>query len=65
MVAPGGEHLAHLLAWRIQQERTVFDLFAMPFYHPGVEETVRKALKDLADKVQGAGERPLVGFETT
>lgn len=43
----------------------MFDLFAMPFYHPGVEETVRKALKDLADKVQGAGERPLVGFETT
>lgn len=65
MVAPGGEHLAHLLAWSIQQERTVFDLLAMPFYHPAVEEGVRKALKDLADKVQGAGERPLVGFETT
>jgi dihydrolipoamide dehydrogenase len=65
MVAPGGEHLAHLLAWSIQQERTVFDLLAMPFYHPAVEESVRKALKDLADKVQGAGERPLVGFETT
>ena len=64
MVAPGGEHLAHLLAWSVQQELTVFDLLAMPFYHPAVEETLHKALEDLASEVQGGGERPLVGFET-
>jgi dihydrolipoamide dehydrogenase len=64
MVAPGGEHLAHLLAWSIQQELTVFDLLAMPFYHPTVEETLYKALEDLASQVQGGGERSLVGFET-
>jgi dihydrolipoamide dehydrogenase len=64
MVAPGGEHLAHLLAWSVQQELTVFDLLAMPFYHPSVEETLHKALKELADKVQGGDKRPLIGFET-
>jgi dihydrolipoamide dehydrogenase len=64
MVAPGGEHLAHLLAWSIQQELTVFDLLAMPFYHPALEETLHKALEDLASEAQEGGERPLVGFET-
>jgi dihydrolipoamide dehydrogenase len=64
MVAPGGEHLAHLLAWSIQQELTVFDLLAMPFYHPAVEEYLHSALEDLADKVQGDGRQLLVGFET-
>jgi dihydrolipoamide dehydrogenase len=63
MVAPGGEHLAHLLAWSIQQELTVFDLLAMPFYHPAVEETLYAALKDVAEKVQGADKGPLIGFE--
>jgi dihydrolipoamide dehydrogenase len=62
MAAPAGEYLAHLLAWGIQQELTVFDLLAMPFYHPTVEETLRAALMDLADAV--AHEKPqLVGFE--
>jgi dihydrolipoamide dehydrogenase len=62
MVAPGGEHLAHLLAWSIQQELTVFDLLAMPFYHPAVEETLSTALNHLASRVQTDGERPLMGF---
>jgi len=37
MVAPGGEHLAHLLAWSIQQNLTVSDLLALPYYHPSIE----------------------------
>jgi dihydrolipoamide dehydrogenase len=64
MVAPGGEHLAHLLAWSIQQELTVFDLLAMPFYHPAVEETLYTALKDLASQVQRDGDGAPMGFET-
>ncbi len=48
MVAPAGEHLAHLLAWCIQQQLTVRDLLAMPFYHPVIEEGVRAALERLA-----------------
>jgi len=63
MAAPGGEHLAHLLAWSIQQKLTAFDLLAMPYYHPSIEETLRSALDDLAGNVD-AGRRVLPGFET-
>ena len=62
MVAPQGEHLAHLLAWSIQQAMTVYDLLAMPFYHPTVEETLRAALSDLLDQVD-AVQSPIAGFE--
>jgi dihydrolipoamide dehydrogenase len=47
-----GEHLAHLMAWCIQQELTVFDLLRMPFYHPVIEEALQAALRDLASKVE-------------
>jgi dihydrolipoamide dehydrogenase len=62
MVAPQGEHLAHLLAWGIQQNLTVSDLLAMPFYHPTVEETLKSALLDLIDKLDG-DRSSLPGFE--
>jgi dihydrolipoamide dehydrogenase len=62
MVAPGGEHLVHLLAWSIQQELTVFDLLTMPFYHPTIEETLHAALLDLAGAVEHKEPR-LLGFE--
>lgn len=45
MIAPSGEHLAHLLAWAVQQNMTVFDALQMPFYHPVVEEGMRTALR--------------------
>lgn len=51
MVAPRGEHLAHLLAWAVQQHMTVFDLLRMPFYHPVIEEGLQNALYDLAGKI--------------
>ena len=63
MVEPGGEHLAHLLAWSIQQELTVFDLLSMPYYHPVLEETLEEALSNLAGKVEG-DRQPLLGFKT-
>ena len=44
MAAPDGEHLAHLLAWAIQQQLKVDDLLQMPFYHPVIEEGLRSAL---------------------
>ena len=47
-----GENLAHLLAWCIQQQLTVFDLLKMPFYHPVIEEALQAALRDLASKVE-------------
>ena len=48
MVAPGGEHLAHLLAWAVQAGMDVDTALAMPFYHPVIEEGLRTALRDLS-----------------
>ena len=62
MVAPGGEHLAHLLAWSIQAERTVFDLLESPFYHPTLEETLEGALKSMAKDIRHLGNSPMPGF---
>ncbi len=52
MIAPEGEHLAHLLALAIQQNLTVFDLLKMPFYHPVIEEALQAALYDLTKQVE-------------
>ena len=54
MIAPRGEHLANELAWAIEKNLTVWDLLAMPFYHPVVEEGMQNALYDLAARVGGA-----------
>lgn len=51
-VAPDGEHLAHLLAWAVQKKLSVHDMLQLPFYHPVVEEGMRTALRDLAQKVR-------------
>ncbi|MBV2235658.1 MAG: dihydrolipoyl dehydrogenase [Sterolibacterium sp.] len=47
IVAPDGEHLAHLLAWAIQQGLTVDEVLQLPVYHPVVEEGLRSALQAL------------------
>ena len=54
MLAPAGEHLAHLLAWALQNKMTVAQLLEMPFYHPVIEEGLRTALHDLQVKLQAA-----------
>lgn len=54
MVGPRMEHIAHLLAWAVQQRMTVDQALAMPFYHPVVEEGVRTALKDLERRLRFA-----------
>ncbi len=53
MVAPAGEHLAHLMAWALQQKLTVFEMLRMPFYHPTIEEGLRSALRDAVTKLGG------------
>lgn len=47
MIAPAGEHLAHLLAWAVQQQMTVQAMLDCPYYHPVIEEGVRTALRVL------------------
>ena len=53
-IGPRAEHLAHLLAWSIQQALTVHDMLAMPFYHPVIEEGLRTALRDAAAQLTHA-----------
>lgn len=52
LMAPDGEHLAHLLAWGITMKLTVFEMLKMPFYHPVIEEGLRTALRDAAGKIE-------------
>lgn len=47
MIAPRAEHLAHLLAWSVQQDLRVPDMLEMPYYHPVIEEGLRTALRVL------------------
>lgn len=54
MLAPGAEHLAHLLAWALQNEMTVAKMLEMPLYHPVIEEGLRTALRDLSVKLHAA-----------
>ena len=55
MLAPAAEHLAHLLAWALQNKMTVAQMLEMPFYHPVIEEGLRTGLHDLDVKVRAAG----------
>lgn len=52
MVGPSAEHIAHLLAWSVQQEMTVDQMLQMPFYHPVIEEGLRTALRDTVAKLE-------------
>lgn len=54
MAGPAMEHIAHLLAWCVQQKLTVDQMLAMPFYHPVVEEGLRTALQHLAAELSVA-----------
>jgi dihydrolipoamide dehydrogenase len=64
MVGPGTEHLAHMLAWSVQAKHTVHDMLQFPYYHPTIQETLRAALNDLAEKISRRDNDPLVGFKT-
>ena len=52
MLAPGAEHLAHLLSWALQNKMTVAQVLEMPFYHPVIEEGLRTALRHLDVKLR-------------
>ncbi len=52
MIAPDGEHLAHLLAWAVHARMTVQQMLDAPFYHPVVEEGVRTALRHLQRRLR-------------
>ena len=56
MFGPAAEHMAHLLAWSVQQRLSVPQALAMPFYHPVLEEGLRTALRDLAAQLRVHGQ---------
>jgi len=59
MIGPHHEHVAHLLAWCIQQRMNVGDIIQMPFYHPVIEEGLRTGLRNLNAAMGMAPQPPL------
>lgn len=55
LLGPRMEHMAHMLAWVMQQNIRVPDLLALPFYHPVLEEGLRTGLRNLADNLRVSG----------
>ena len=51
-IGPQAEHIAHLLAWAVQNKMTVPQMLNMPYYHPVIEEGLRTALRDLNAKLK-------------
>ncbi len=52
IAAPHGEHLAHHLAWAMEQELTVHDMLKLPFYHPTLEEGLYTLLLKCSKKLE-------------
>jgi dihydrolipoamide dehydrogenase len=53
MIGARCEHLAHLLAWAVEQGMTVRDALCMPYYHPVFEEAIQDALYELDRRLDG------------
>ncbi|MFC3284507.1 dihydrolipoyl dehydrogenase [Litchfieldella rifensis] len=51
LFGPRIEHMAHLLAWSLEQNMGVSRMLEMPFYHPVLEEGLRSGLRDLNTKL--------------
>lgn len=64
MAVPHGEHLGHLLAWAIQEKRTVHQLLRLPFYHPVLEEGLQSALYAAHDQCGGGEEDGLAELQS-
>lgn len=47
LIAPHAEHMAHLLAWCIELNLGVEDILKLPFYHPVLEEGVKRGFAAL------------------
>ena len=52
IIAPAAEHIAHLLAWALQNKMYISQMLEMPFYHPVLEEGLKTALLDADSKLQ-------------
>jgi dihydrolipoamide dehydrogenase len=60
LIGPGVEHMAHLLAWAVEQRLTAQRALELPIYHPVLEEGLRTAIAALAHALSLAREpKPL------
>lgn len=55
VIGPEAEHLAHILAFAIQDGQTAESLHGKPFYHPTLEEGLKTALADIMERQRRAG----------
>jgi dihydrolipoamide dehydrogenase len=55
LMAPAGEHMAHLLSWAIGTGMTAAQALAMPFYHPVPEEALMSALEQIVEQTDTPG----------
>lgn len=53
LMAPEGEHLAHLLVLAVERGMTVHELAHMTTYHPGLEEGMKDAFRQACDQAEG------------
>ena len=51
MIGPNAENIAHSFAWIIELGVTLEQVLEFPFYHPVVEEGVRTAFRNAAEKI--------------
>ncbi|TDX97913.1 dihydrolipoyl dehydrogenase [Thiohalophilus thiocyanatoxydans] len=58
MAIPGAEHIAHELAWLIQQNLDVDTALQLPYYHPVLEEGLRSALQGIRRQLEASRQRP-------
>jgi len=58
MAIPGAEHIAHELAWLIQQKMDVETALQLPYYHPVLEEGLRSALQGIRRQLRASRQRP-------
>jgi dihydrolipoamide dehydrogenase len=56
LIGPGVEHMAHLLAWAVEQRVTAQRALELPIYHPVLEEGLRTAIAKLAHALSLSGE---------
>ena len=57
IIGPAAERLGHVLAWSIESKLTVSEVLQRAFYHPVIDEGLRKALRNLAAAL-GFGPNP-------
>jgi dihydrolipoamide dehydrogenase len=58
MMIPDGEYIGHFLAMAIENQMTVRDVMATPFYHPTVLEGLDNALNAIAAQLKDGNNAP-------